>query len=101
MKKDGIYSALMTEQVREAELKELVNGEEESMFVNNGTVEQIDETLRDLPTEGIIKAEGLNWKQLIVELMRHIMPWKGRLLLSFCFGVLRVLAFIGVGSSAR
>ena len=97
MKKDGIYSALMTEQVREAELKELVNGEEESMFVNNGTVEQIDESLRDLPTEGIIKAEGLNWKQLIVELMRHIMPWKGRLLLTFCFGVLRVLAFIGVG----
>ena len=97
MKKDGIYSALMTEQVREAELKELVNGEEESIFVNNGTVEQIDETLRDLPTEGIIKAEGLNWKQLIVELMRHIMPWKGRLLLTFCFGVLRVLAFIGVG----
>ena len=97
MKKDGIYSALMNEQVREAELKELVNGEEESMFVNNGTVEQIDESLRDLPTEGIIKAEGLNWKQLIVELMRHIMPWKGRLLLTFCFGVLRVLAFIGVG----
>ena len=25
------------------------------------------------------------------------MPWKGRLLLTFCFGVLRVLAFIGVG----
>ena len=97
MKKDGIYSALMNEQVREAELKELVNGEEESMFVNNGTVEQIDESLRDMPTEGIIKAEGLNWKQLIVELMRHIMPWKGRLLLTFSFGVLRVLAFIGVG----
>ena len=97
MKKDGIYSALMNEQVREAELKELGNGEEESMFVNNGTVEQIDESLRDLPTEGIIKAEGLNWKQLIFELMRHIMPWKGRLLLTFCFGVLRVLAFIGVG----
>ena len=97
MKKDGIYSALMNEQVREAELKELVNGQEESMFVNKETVELIDESLRDLPTEGIIKAEGLKWKQLIVELMRHIMPWKGRLLLTFCFGVLRVLAFIGVG----
>ena len=97
MKKDGIYSALMSEQVREAELKELVNDEEESIFVNNGTVEQTDESLRDLPTEGIIKAEGLNWKQLILELMSHIMPWKGRLLLTFCFGVLRVLAFIGVG----
>ena len=95
--KTSIYTALMTEQVHEAELKELVNGEEESIFVNNETVEQIDESLRASPTEGIIKAEGLNWKQLILELMRHIMPWKGRLILSFCFGVLRVLAFIGVG----
>ena len=25
------------------------------------------------------------------------MPWKGRLFITFCFGVLRVLAFIGVG----
>ena len=95
--KTSIYTALMTEQVHEAELKELVNGEEESIFVNNETVEQIDESLGASPTEGIIKAEGLNWKQLILELMRHIMPWKGRLILSFCFGVLRVLAFIGVG----
>ena len=29
--------------------------------------------------------------------MGHIMPWKGRLILTFGFGVLRVLAFIGVG----
>jgi len=87
----------MTEQVREAETKELLSDEEEAVFVDAETEEQLEESLLNLPTEGIIKAEGLNWKQLIVELMRHIMPWKGRLVLSFCFGVLRVLAFIGVG----
>ena len=97
MKKAGIYSALMTEQVREAETKELLSDEEEAVFVDAETEEQLEESLLNLPTEGIIKAEGLNWKQLIVELMRHIMPWKGRLVLTFCFGVLRVLAFIGVG----
>jgi len=97
MKKAGSYSALMTEQVREAETKELLSDEEEAVFVDAETEEQLEESLLNLPTEGIIKAEGLNWKQLIVELMRHIMPWKGRLVLSFCFGVLRVLAFIGVG----
>jgi len=97
MKKAGIYSALMTEQVREAETKELLGGEEESVFVNTEPEEQLEESLLNIPTEGIIKAEGLNWKQLIIELMHHIMPWKGRLVLSFCFGVLRVLAFIGVG----
>ena len=97
MKKDGIYSALMNEQVREAELKSLVGSDEESMFANNEPVEDTEESVLDLPTEGIIKAEGLNWKQIIIELMRHIMPWKGRLFITFCFGVLRVLAFIGVG----
>jgi len=97
MKQAGSYSALMTEQVREAETKELLSDEEEAVFVDAETEEQLEESLLNLPTEGIIKAEGLNWKQLIVELMRHIMPWKGRLVLSFCFGVLRVLAFIGVG----
>jgi len=97
MKKDGIYSALMNEQVREAELKSLVGSDEESMFANNEPVEDTEKSVLDLPTEGIIKAEGLNWKQIIIELMRHIMPWKGRLFITFCFGVLRVLAFIGVG----
>jgi len=97
MKKAGIYSALMTEQVREAETKELLSDVDEAVFVDAETEEQLEESLLNLPTEGIIKAEGLNWKQLIVELMRHIMPWKGRLVLTFCFGVLRVLAFIGVG----
>ena len=97
MKKDGIYSALMNEQVREAELKRLVGSHEESMFANNEPVEDTEKSVLDLPTEGIIKAEGLNWKQIIIELMRHIMPWKGRLFITFCFGVLRVLAFIGVG----
>ena len=30
--------------------------------------------------------------------MGHIMPWKGRLTLTFIFGVLRVVTFIGVGA---
>ena len=97
MKNAGIYSELMTMQVREAESKELICEEKESLFVNSQSVEQIDDNLLNIPTEGIIKAEGLNWKQLIFELMHHIMPWKGRLAFSFCFGVLRVLSFIGVG----
>ena len=59
--------------------------------------------MADLPgsaksvTEGIIKAEGLSWLQLTTALMKVVMPWKGRLTATFIFGVLRVLAFIGVG----
>ena len=87
----------MSDQVREAESKELFIEKQESVFIDDEPEEQFKETILNLPTEGIVKAEGLNWKQLIVELMRYIMPWKGRLFLSFCFGVMRVLAFIGVG----
>ncbi len=31
---------------------------------------------------------GPGWPQLVVELMKLIMPWKGRLALTFCLGVL-------------
>ena len=48
-------------------------------------------------TEGIIKAEGLTWYQVVAALMKVILPWKGKLAATFTFGVLRVVAFIGVG----
>ena len=97
MQQDGIYSVLMSQQVRESESKGLLVKEKESVIFEEKEREQLKETIMNVPTEGIVKAEGLNWKQLIIELMRHIFPWKGRLALSFCFGVLRVLSFIGVG----
>ncbi len=50
------------------------------------------------PTEGIIRAEGLGWGRLVVELMKLTGPWKGRLVLTFALGVARVVAFIGVGA---
>ena len=51
----------------------------------------------DRPTEGILKAEGMAWPQVVAELMRLIVPWKGKLTVTFLFGVLRVVGFIGVG----
>ena len=50
-----------------------------------------------VPTEGILKAEGMTWPQVVRELMKLIVPWKGKLTLTFLFGVLRVVGFIGVG----
>src|SRR3546814_16369544 len=75
-----------------------------SVAVDAAPVSGTAETVADLPggaarpvTEGIIKAEGLTWFQIVVALMKVIMPWKGRLAATFVFGVLRVLAFIRVG----
>jgi ATP-binding cassette subfamily C protein CydCD len=48
-------------------------------------------------TEGIVKADGLGWSRLVVELVKLATTWKGRLAATFVFGVLRVVAFIGVG----
>ncbi|MGF1599864.1 MAG: ABC transporter ATP-binding protein [Acidimicrobiales bacterium] len=52
----------------------------------------------DAPTEGIIRAEGLGWGRLVVELVKLAAAWRGRLVATFVFGVLRVVAFIGVGA---
>ncbi len=45
----------------------------------------------------ILKAEGLGWWGVLGELSGYVQNYKGRLSLTFIFGVIRVLAFIGVG----
>jgi ATP-binding cassette, subfamily B, bacterial len=95
MRTGGVYSRLMAEQARESQA---------SAIIDESPVARSVETVSDAPggaakpvTEGIIKAEGLSWLQLVGALMKVIMPWKGRLTATFVFGVLRVVAFIGVG----
>jgi len=99
MKAGGLYAGLMAEQAREAEAAEAAEP-----VVRDAAAKPAAETLADVPggamqapTEGIIKAEGLTWTEVVTELMKVIMPWKGKLVLTFLFGVLRVLGFIGVG----
>ena len=98
MESNGIYAELMSEQAHEADRgqseEQASSGIESSPSAQQDLTEEISNEL----TEGIIKAEGLNWRQVVKILMGHIMPWKGRLTLTFIFGVLRVVAFIGVGA---
>jgi ABC-type multidrug transport system fused ATPase/permease subunit len=98
MKAGGVYASLMQEQARESKRADDV------ALVPQLGERVAAETLDSTPggakrpmTEGVIKAEGLNWFQVVTALMGVIMPWKGRLALTFTFGVVRVLAFIGVG----
>ncbi|HEX9557317.1 MAG TPA: ABC transporter ATP-binding protein, partial [Reyranella sp.] len=95
MARGGVYAGLMAEQAREQH--------------SAGTSDTIAtparaESVADTPggavkplTEGIIKAEGLTWYQVVANLMKVILPWKGKLAATFSFGVLRVISFIGVG----
>ena len=49
------------------------------------------------PTDEITRAEGLGWLGAFRELFRHVRPWRGRLTMTFGFGVVRVACLIGVG----
>jgi len=104
LQKGGIYARLMAEQVKDS-TAELMAGDDapETAATTEATVGKQAEGVIGAPfalkqvTEGIIKAEGLGWWQLVTELMRLVMPWKGKLTLTFLFGVLRVIFFIGIG----
>ncbi len=93
----GVYSALMSEQTHGSHTG---FGDSELYWTANEKIVARD-NFQDLnqvqPTEGIVKAEGLSWTEVIVILMKHILPWKAKVGLVFVFGVARVLAFIGVG----
>ena len=94
MRQGGVYAALMAEQARESER----GGE--AIIGARAAVETLDSVpggARQAQTEGIIKAEGLGWLDVVRTLMATIIPWWGKLTLTFTFGVLRVLLFIGVG----
>ena len=49
------------------------------------------------PTDAILRAQGLGWTGAFRELLRHVVPWRAKLSLVMVFGVVRVVALIGVG----
>jgi ATP-binding cassette, subfamily B, bacterial len=99
MRRGGVYAQLMAEQARERHTDDILDVApvDRSGERRPETAAQGSATARPALTEGIIRAEGLGWARLIVVLMKLIVPWRGRLAATFAFGVLRVLAFIGVG----
>ncbi len=95
MAKGGVYAQLMAEQARESQRADgdaVIDPKPASE-----TLASVPGGAKQAPTEGIIKAEGLGWFRVVKALMATALPWWGRLTLTFAFGVLRVLAFIGVG----
>jgi ATP-binding cassette subfamily C protein CydCD len=96
MKAGGIYAGLMAEQARQAGGNVVIDAAAPAQAAPEMSAHIPDAGAKPA-TEGIIKAEGLNWLQLIAALMKLVMRWKGRLIATFAFGVLRVVAFIGVG----
>ncbi len=96
MAREGLYAHLMAEQARagSAAADEL-DLDERAAAGEDG--EPPAHQVLGAPTEGIVAAEGLGWARLVAILFSMIKPWKERMTLTFLFGVLRVLAYIGVG----
>ena len=98
MLRRSVYHSLM-----EAQAEERAEGEVE---IDGGSTLQTDtnaaptysEDAQFAATDAIVKAEGLGWAGAIRELMKHILPYKGKLAFTFGFGVTRVIAFIGIGA---
>ena len=51
----------------------------------------------DEPTDAILRAEGLGWTGVFRELLRHVVPWRGKFSVVLALGIARVMALIGVG----
>lgn len=95
----GVYHTLMAAQAAEGAVagasleagrpgEDLAPGMEAPDAAENAHLE---------PTDAILRAEGMGWLAAFRELFRHVVPWKGKLVVVFFFGVSRVFALIGVG----
>ncbi|MGO1079772.1 ABC transporter ATP-binding protein [Inquilinus sp. CA228] len=95
MQQGGVYAGLMAEQARESAAGTIIDAPIAARTAESAPT--APSAAAKSETEGILKAEGLGWGRLVAELMTLAMPWKGKLALTFAFGVLRVVSFIGVG----
>jgi ATP-binding cassette subfamily C protein CydCD len=95
----GVYYRLMAGQAQESRLgdDDDIIGERRADETDAQVLRETDESLYSEPTDAIIRAEGMGWLAAFRALFQHILPWKGKLTLTFLLGVVRVLALIGVG----
>ncbi|MDX1435067.1 MAG: ATP-binding cassette domain-containing protein, partial [Gammaproteobacteria bacterium] len=95
----GVYHTLMAAQAEEGAgaPRDVVGARASDDDLVEDQVVDDAENAHLEPTDAILRAEGLGWLGAFRELFRHVVPWKGRLTVTFVFGVVRVLALIGVG----
>lgn len=92
---DGIYAALMQDQVVTNNAKDPTI--KESTQIHEPQESFVSQTAEMAPTEAILRAEGMGWKETGRELFKMVMPWKGKLTLTFLLGIARFASIIGIG----
>ncbi len=92
----GTYFALMSQQVEDRQTKLVVqNSLPQDNKLPKNTIDQSKHS-KSARLDSLLRADGLGWGGAIRELMTYVMPWKGRLIMTFGLGISRVIAFIGV-----
>ena len=97
MARGGVYARLMAAQAQESAEADTGVGGAASLATGEVELVDYDEVAQFKATDAIVKAEGMGWIRAATELMKHIEPYRGKLAVTFGFGVTRVFAFIGVG----
>ncbi len=97
MQQRGVYHSLMAGQAEESVEMQIDSDSGAARPTASPEVPSYSEQAQFAATDAIIKAQGLGWVAATRELMKTIVPYKGKLAMTFGFGVTRVLAFIGIG----
>ena len=96
MEKRGTYWQLMAEQAQDRDAGLALEATSDATFESADLF--ADTPASPAPEEhSALRAEGLGWGGAIAKLMIFARPWRGKLALTFFFGVTRVAAFIAVG----
>jgi ATP-binding cassette subfamily C protein CydCD len=94
----GAYYRLMAAQARDKSAPEQRLDEPTELRVDVEERQTIAELAGEAgDSDAILRARHLGWAGAFRILLRHVAPWKGRLILTFIFGVSRVAAFTGIG----
>jgi len=91
----GAYHRLMAPQLKDDTL--FAAPVAARLAQDRGAEASAEQTTFDRPTDAIIRAEGMTWARVIVELFKHIVPWRGMLVGTFALGIGRIGALVGVG----
>ena len=101
----GVYAHLMASQIADRQYRDSapLSVDFESDDIDQATNPLQADSTNDGFSErtvnlqnDVLRSDNYSWGRVLKQLLRFAAPWKGRLGATFVFGVLRVLAFIGV-----
>src|SRR5262245_29646502 len=96
MSRGGAYHRLMAAQSQDGAGGGVALGELPSSPPDRGLAEDREVSVAPEPTDAILRAEGMGWRETIRVLLGMVRGYRSQLVVTFLLGVARVLSLIGV-----